>query len=83
VMTWSPAALQWAAAALLAQLVEHFHGKEGVVGSSPTEGLPHLRGIHDRRDAHHVATHDSASTNRTLPILLVLIVRPVTHSVRY
>ena len=24
--------------ALLAQLVEHFHGKEGVVGSSPTEG---------------------------------------------
>jgi hypothetical protein len=27
------------ATALLAQLVEHFHGKEGVVGSSPTEGL--------------------------------------------
>src|SRR4051812_8509559 len=27
------------AAALLAQLVEHFHGKEGVVGSSPTEGF--------------------------------------------
>ena len=26
------------ASALLAQLVEHFHGKEGVVGSSPTEG---------------------------------------------
>jgi hypothetical protein len=26
------------ATALLAQLVEHFHGKEGVVGSSPTEG---------------------------------------------
>ena len=25
--------------ALLAQLVEHFHGKEGVVGSSPTPGL--------------------------------------------
>ena len=25
--------------ALLAQLVEHFHGKEGVVGSSPTEGF--------------------------------------------
>ena len=24
--------------ALLAQLLEHFHGKEGVVGSSPTEG---------------------------------------------
>jgi hypothetical protein len=28
--------------ALLAQLVEHFHGKEGVVGSSPTEGLGFL-----------------------------------------
>jgi hypothetical protein len=25
--------------ALLAQLVEHFHGKEGVAGSSPAEGL--------------------------------------------
>src|SRR4051812_35586141 len=25
--------------ALLAQLVEHFHGKEGVDGSSPSEGL--------------------------------------------
>ena len=25
--------------ALLAQLVEHFHGKEGVIGSSPMEGL--------------------------------------------
>src|SRR5207248_4596009 len=27
------------ASALLAQLVEHFHGKEGDVGSRPTEGL--------------------------------------------
>src|SRR3954451_10995217 len=26
--------------ALLAQLVEHFHGKEGVSGSSPEEGFP-------------------------------------------
>src|SRR5215212_8446340 len=25
--------------ALLAQLVEHFHGKEGVAGSSPAEGF--------------------------------------------
>ena len=25
--------------ALLAQLVEHFHGKEGVIGSSPIEGF--------------------------------------------
>ena len=25
--------------ALLAQLVEHLHGKEGVDGSSPSEGL--------------------------------------------
>jgi hypothetical protein len=28
-----------AGAALLAQLVEHLHGKEGVDGSSPSEGL--------------------------------------------
>src|ERR1019366_7116624 len=28
-----------AAPALLAQLVEHFHGKEGVNGSSPLEGF--------------------------------------------
>jgi hypothetical protein len=28
-----------AASALLAQLVEHLHGKEGVDGSSPSEGL--------------------------------------------
>ena len=27
------------APALLAQLVEHLHGKEGVYGSSPEEGL--------------------------------------------
>jgi hypothetical protein len=32
--------------ALLAQLVEHFHGKEGVVGSSPTEGLGRSRCKH-------------------------------------
>ena len=36
-----------ALSALLAQLVEHLHGKEGVSGSSPEEGLkypqmPHL-----------------------------------------
>jgi hypothetical protein len=29
--------------ALLAQLVEHFHGKEGVVGSSPTEGFAQVQ----------------------------------------
>ena len=28
-----------ACTALLAQLVEHFHGKEGVIGSSPIEGF--------------------------------------------
>jgi hypothetical protein len=33
---WRP--LPWAASALLAQLVEHLHGKEGVSGSSPEEG---------------------------------------------
>src|SRR6266545_1300230 len=31
-------ALEWLSA-LLAQLVEHLHGKEGVDGSSPSEGL--------------------------------------------
>ena len=30
--------LPWAPSALLAQLVEHLHGKEGVSGSSPEEG---------------------------------------------
>ena len=29
--------------ALLAQLVEHFHGKEGVAGSSPAEGSRETR----------------------------------------
>src|SRR3954454_14645959 len=32
-----------AALALLAQLVEHLHGKEGVDGSSPSEGLKYLQ----------------------------------------
>jgi hypothetical protein len=32
-------ALPWAPSALLAQLVEHLHGKEGVDGSSPSEGF--------------------------------------------
>ena len=36
---WRPEAREIPACALLAQLVEHFHGKEGVVGSSPTEGF--------------------------------------------
>ena len=31
--------LPWAPSALLAQLVEHLHGKEGVSGSSPEEGF--------------------------------------------
>jgi hypothetical protein len=37
-----------AGAALLAQLVEHLHGKEGVDGSSPSEGSyesPATRGV--------------------------------------
>jgi hypothetical protein len=29
----------WVSSALLAQLVEHLHGKEGVSGSSPEEGF--------------------------------------------
>src|SRR5215216_5527478 len=31
--------------ALLAQQVEHLHGKEGVDGSSPSEGLSDLQGF--------------------------------------
>ena len=34
----APRGAKLAAPAQLAQLVEHFHGKEGVVGSSPTLG---------------------------------------------
>src|ERR1700761_3542323 len=34
--------------ALLAQLVEHFHGKEGVDGSSPSEGFTRFAGIFGR-----------------------------------
>ena len=37
--------LELPANALLAQLVEHFHGKEGVDGSSPSEGFPGLAGV--------------------------------------
>ena len=36
---WTAARRYAANPALLAQLVEHFHGKEGVDGSSPSEGL--------------------------------------------
>src|SRR5581483_7426403 len=42
------APLRWAPPALLAQLVEHLHGKEGVDGSSPSEGSyesPATRGV--------------------------------------
>ena len=38
-MAQTPTARYSPPAALLAQLVEHFHGKEGVAGSSPAEGL--------------------------------------------
>jgi hypothetical protein len=34
-----------ALSALLAQLVEHLHGKEGVSGSSPEEGFKRCRGF--------------------------------------
>ena len=36
-MPWYPVP-----AALLAQLVEHLHGKEGVDGSSPSEGFKNI-----------------------------------------
>ena len=35
----APRELPCGSPALLAQLVEHFHGKEGVAGSSPAEGF--------------------------------------------
>jgi hypothetical protein len=35
--------------ALLAQSVEHLHGKEGVDGSSPSEGLALRQGLHKER----------------------------------
>src|SRR5580765_1997373 len=37
--TKSRGPIHWPSRALLAQLVEHLHGKEGVDGSSPSEGL--------------------------------------------
>ncbi len=40
-------------AALLAQLVEHFHGKEGVIGSSPMEGS---RAVLRARRGHHLTS---------------------------
>ena len=50
-----PAARYAPQSALLAQLVEHFHGKEGVTGSSPVEGSrfsgsapPHRLGARSR-----------------------------------
>ena len=46
-------------AALLAQLVEHLHGKEGVDGSSPSEGFgkapANTAGCRDRRRRSHVS----------------------------
>src|SRR5947208_3346817 len=42
-----------AGSALLAQLVEHFHGKEGVVGSSPTEGSEKAPQMADFREGGH------------------------------
>src|SRR3954451_12407223 len=42
---FAPVAGRIGAFALLAQLVEHLHGKEGVDGSSPSEGFPRFPGI--------------------------------------
>ena len=45
--------------ALLAQLVEHLHGKEGVSGSSPEEGFPwRLLGLLPDGVAETVADRD-------------------------
>src|SRR5918992_4842172 len=43
------------ALALLAQLVEHLHGKEGVSGSSPEEGSPKVLQISHRPAVARVA----------------------------
>jgi hypothetical protein len=47
------ARLSLAAPALLAQLVEHLHGKEGVNGSSPLEGFA-VFGLVERNSARGV-----------------------------
>ena len=57
--------LTWGSA-LLAQLVEHLHGKEGVDGSSPSEGSAELAANRlvslavsttiQRRDVHQTST---------------------------
>ena len=49
--------------ALLAQLVEHFHGKEGVNGSSPLEGFtvsPSNGRLFQLSDCSHRAAFDDA-----------------------
>ena len=54
--------------ALLAQLVEHFHGKEGVVGSSPTEGSeesPVLAGFWGRAAEALVSFEDAPEPQAT------------------
>src|SRR5688572_29795239 len=55
--------------ALLAQLVEHLHGKEGVDGSSPSEGLKYLQigvlcRLRGRRPDHRQRSGGSAEGTR-------------------
>src|SRR5689334_22131640 len=48
--------------ALLAQLVEHFHGKEGVNGSSPLEGLQISAWLGRRNSIHPPTSEPSRNT---------------------
>src|SRR3954451_18404425 len=55
--------------ALLAQLVEHFHGKEGVIGSSPMEGSSVLAASRSWRANNHGIPPDRPSA--TTPNLAI------------
>src|SRR5579864_2487569 len=61
--TWPPDTIR--RPALLAQLVEHLHGKEGVDGSSPSEGFgkPRMAGLYLERDLHDLQDAQLWSTS--------------------
>src|SRR5215211_2771310 len=55
------------ATALLAQQVEHLHGKEGVDGSSPSEGFADLQDFLDRPLADRRSHEPRGNTEGTPP----------------
>src|SRR4051812_8946477 len=65
-------ALMWVLYALLAQSVEHSHGKAGVVGSIPTEGS--TRRVGDRRAA---GVHRGRRSSDGQSTRLIIEVSPV------